>query len=73
MNTIDIAILKPQIDGVCRDLPVRRLGLFDKHFELKERLEKVFGREVDRVVDGPFKDPVFKGSAERTRTVLYER
>jgi uncharacterized protein len=98
---IDFRRLKTQIDGICRELPVRRLGvfgsaltrdfrpgsdvdvlvvfdedskadLFDKYFELKERLEKVFGREVDLVVDRPFKNPVFKESVEKTRTIIYE-
>jgi uncharacterized protein len=99
---IDIKGLKPQIDRACRELPVRRLGvfgsaltdyfgpasdidvlvvfgednevdLFGKYFELKERLEKVFGREVDLIVDRPFRNPVFRDSVERTRTVVYER
>jgi len=47
--------------------------LFNKYFELKERLEKVFGRDVDLIVDKPSKNPVFKDSVEKTRTVLYER
>lgn len=99
---INLAKLKPQINRICRDLPVKRLGvfgsvlrkdfgpssdidvlvvfdadsranLFDKYFELKERLEGVFGREVDLIVDKPFRNPIFKASVERTRTVVYER
>ncbi len=99
---INLTELKPQIDRICRDLPVKRLGvfgsvlrkdfgpssdidmlvvfdtdsranLFDKYFELKERLEEVFGREVDLVVDRPFRNPVFKDSVDRSRTVVYER
>ncbi len=99
---INLTKLKPQIYRICRDLPVKRLGvfgsvlrkdfspssdidvlvvfdtdsranLFDKYFELKERLEEVFGREVDLIVDRPFRNPVFKDSVERTRTVVYER
>ncbi len=99
---INLSELKPQIDRICRDLPVKRLGvfgsvlrkdfgpssdidmlvvfdtdsranLFDKYFELKERLEEVFGREVDLVVDRPFRNPVFKDSVDRSRTVVYER
>jgi predicted nucleotidyltransferase len=99
---IDITRLKPQIDRICQELPVKRLGvfgsalardfrpesdvdvlvvfdedsradLFDKYFELKERLEEVFEREVDLVVDRPFKNPVFKASVERSRIVIYER
>jgi hypothetical protein len=48
-------------------------NLFDKYFELKERLEQVFGREVDLIVDRPFRNPVFRDSVDRTRTVVYER
>jgi len=99
---INVTELKPQIDRICRDLPVKRLGvfgsvlrkdfgsssdidvlvvfdtdsganLFDKYFELKERLEQVFGREVDLIVDRPFRNPVFRDSVDRTRTVVYER
>ena len=99
---INLLELKPEIELICKELPVKRLGLFgsavtrnfgpesdvdvlvlfdaedrfdlfDKYFELKERLEKVFGREVDLTVDKPFKNPVFKDSVEKTRTVIYER
>jgi len=90
---IDLAKLKPEIERICRLLPVKRLGLygsaltqsfspgsdvdilvvfdsdenvdlFEKYFDLKEQLEKVFGREVDLVVDKPFRNPVFR---ERSR------
>ena len=90
---IDLAKLKPEIERICRLLPVKRLGLygsaltpsfspgsavvvlvgfdsdesvdlFEKYFELKEQLEKIFGREVDLVVDKPFRNPVFR---ERSR------
>jgi len=99
---INLSKVKPEIERVCRVLPVKRLGvfgsalsedfgpesdvdvlvafdtagnvdLFDAYFELKERLEGVFGRKVDLTVDKPFKSPVFKESVEKTRTVIYER
>jgi len=99
---IDLEKIKPEVERVCRILPVKRLGLFgsvltrsfapdsdidilvvfdadesvdlfDKYFELKERLESIFEREVDLVVDKPFKNPVFRESVEKTRTVIYER
>jgi predicted nucleotidyltransferase len=99
---IDLSKLKPEIERICRALPVKRLGvfgsaltegyglgsdvdvlvvfdtasnvdLFDTYFELKERLEDVFGREVDLTVDKPFKNPIFRDSVEKTRTVVYER
>ncbi len=99
---IDLTELKPRIEEVCRELPVKRLGLFgsamtrrfspdsdvdvlvafdldrdidlfDKYFELKEELEKIFGREVDVVVDRPFRNPVFRDRVEKTRVIVYER
>lgn len=99
---VDIEKFKPEIENVCRSLPVKRLGLFgsvlnekfskssdvdvlvifdssenidlfDKYFELKEKLEQIFEREVDLVVDKKFKNPVLRESIERTRTIIYER
>lgn len=99
---MDIEQVKPEVERVCRGLPVKRLGLFgsavgegfseesdvdvlvvfdsgedidlfDKYFELKEQLEKVFRREVDLVVDKDFRNPVLAESIERTRKVIYER
>jgi len=49
------------------------IDLFDKYFELKEQLEKLFEREVDLVVDKKFKNPLLRESIDRTRTVIYER
>jgi len=99
---IDIEKIKPDIEQVCRSLPVKRLGLFgsalsqnfsqssdvdvlvifdsgenidlfDKYFELKEQLEKIFKREVDLVVDKKFKNPALREAIDRTRMVIYER
>lgn len=99
---IDIERIKPQIEQICRRLPVKRLGLFgsaltpnfsnksdvdvlvvfdtaqnidlfDKYFELKEQLEKLFNRTVDLVIDKKFKNPVFRKAVDATRTVIYER
>lgn len=50
-----------------------KADLFDKYFELKERLQKLFGREVDITVDRPFRNPVFRDSVEKTRMIVYER
>ena len=49
------------------------IDLFDKYFELKEKLEKIFDREVDLVIDRPFRNSVFQKEVEKTRTVVYER
>ena len=49
------------------------VDLFDVYFELKERLEDVLGRKVDLTIDKPFKNPIFRDTVEKTRTVIYER
>jgi len=49
------------------------IDLFEKYFELKEQLEKVFKRDVDLVVDGKFKNPVFRDIVNQTRLIIYER
>jgi uncharacterized protein len=99
---ININELKPEIERICRTLPVKRLGLFgsvltqdfrpdsdvdvlvifdkdehtdffEKYFELKEQLAKIFNRNIDLVVDKPFKNPVFRNAVENTRKIVYER
>jgi predicted nucleotidyltransferase len=99
---IDIEKVKSDIEQLCRNLPVKRLGLFgsalsrkfskdsdidvlvifdpgddidlfDKYFELKEKLEDIFKRDVDLVIDKQFKNPVLRESIDRTRTIIYER
>jgi len=99
---IDLSKLKPEIERLCKVMPIKRLGLFgsvltenfapgsdvdvlvvfdsdkkidlfDKYFELKEQLERIFGRPVDLIVDKPFRNPIFRKSVEKTRTVIYER
>jgi predicted nucleotidyltransferase len=83
---INIEKIKPEVERICRRLPVKRLGLFgsaldqnfsqnsdidvlvvfdsgenidlfDKYFELKEHLEEVFKREVDKTLLISFRQP----------------
>ncbi|KAA0219389.1 MAG: nucleotidyltransferase domain-containing protein [Phycisphaerae bacterium] len=44
-----------------------------RYFELKEELERVFGRPVDLVMAGAPRNPRFLRELDRTRRVLYER
>ena len=46
---------------------------FDVYFDLKEKLEGVFNRSVDLVVDKKFRNPYFQSVVDRTRRVVYER
>jgi predicted nucleotidyltransferase len=46
---------------------------FDVYFDLKEKLEGVFNRSVDLVVEKKFRNPYFQSVVDRTRRVVYER
>jgi uncharacterized protein len=43
----------------------------DTYFGLKEALEELFGRPVDLVVASAVRNPYFRASVERTKTLLY--
>ncbi len=49
------------------------IDLFDNYFELKEKLEEMFNRSVDLVIDKNFTNPYFQKSVEKTREIIYER
>ena len=46
-------------------------GYADRYFGLKEALERLFGRPVDLVVSSSIKNPFFRESIERTKSLLY--
>jgi uncharacterized protein len=50
-----------------------KINYFTEYFELEERLRNIFNREVDLVVDVPFRNPIFRETVEKTRTRIYER
>ena len=50
-----------------------KIDFFEKYFELKEKLSKIFNRNIDLVVDKPFRNPVFREAVEKTRKIIYER
>ena len=43
----------------------------DTYFGLLEALESLFGRAVDLVIPSAIKNPYFRQSVERTKTLLY--
>jgi uncharacterized protein len=49
------------------------IDYFTNYFELKEGLQGILHREIDLVIDKPFKNPVLKNTIEKTRTKIYER
>lgn len=46
--------------------------LFERYFDLKEQLEKCFGRMVDVIQTNAIKNPFVKQSIDRDRITLYE-
>lgn len=51
----------------------RDMDLFNAYFDLKEKLEEIFKRTVDLVIDRKFRNPYFRESVENTREIIYER
>jgi len=45
--------------------------MFERYFELKERLEKLFARPVDIVLEDSIKNPYLRETIERNRVNLY--
>ena len=46
-------------------------NLFNRYFELKERLRNVFHRSVDIIIEGSVRNPFLKESLNRTRKNIY--
>jgi len=46
--------------------------LFSRYFELKEKLENLFGREVDIVTEKSLRNPYFIKSMEKSKNIIYE-
>lgn len=46
-------------------------GLFNRYFDLKEALERLFGRKVDVVIEDAIKNPYFRESVEESRRNVY--
>ena len=46
-------------------------GLFDRYFDLKEGLERIWGRPVDVVLEDSLRNPYFRASVERSRKTVY--
>lgn len=47
-------------------------SLFDRYFELKFGLERIFGRNVDVIQRGAIKNPHVRASLEQDRIAIYE-
>ena len=51
--------------------PSNGAGFADRYFGLLEALQRLFRRPVDLVVASAIRNPYFRESVERTRTLLY--
>ena len=51
--------------------PLSAGGYADTYFGLLEALESLFGRAVDLVIPSAIKNPYFRQSVERTKTLLF--
>lgn len=60
-SDIDILVLFDQNEDI---------DLFNNYFELKEKLEEIFNRPTDLVIDKNFRNPYFKKSVEKTRQII---
>jgi hypothetical protein len=59
------------IDFLVEFEPPDGTGHADRYFGLLEALQQLFGRPVDLVVASAIRNPYFRESVERTRTLLY--
>jgi uncharacterized protein len=68
-GTSDIA--RSDLDFLLEFLPAAAGRPFHGYFDLKEDLEKLFGRKVDLVMPGAIRNPYFLKAVNQQRTVLY--
>jgi predicted nucleotidyltransferase len=52
---------------------VELLEYFDNYMDLKEKLEKMFNRQVDLVENQAVHNPIFRKVLDREKRLLYER
>jgi hypothetical protein len=59
------------LDFLVEFLPPAAARIFDGYFDLKDSLERLFGREVDLVMPKAIRNPYFQEAVNRQRKVLY--
>jgi predicted nucleotidyltransferase len=59
------------LDFVVQFEPVPMGEYADTYFGLREALERLYGRQIDLVVESAIRNPYFRESVERTKTLLY--
>jgi predicted nucleotidyltransferase len=68
-GTFDSA--RSDLDFLLEFLPAAAERPFHGYFDLKEDLEKLFGRKVDLVMPAAIRNPYFLKAVNQQRTVLY--
>jgi len=61
------------IDMLVQFNQVELLEYFDNYMDMKEKLEKMFNRQVDLVENQAVKNPIFRKVLDREKRLLYER
>ena len=61
------------IDMLIQFNQVELLEYFDNYMDLKEKLEKLFNRQVDLVENQAIRNPIFRKVLDREKRLLYER
>jgi predicted nucleotidyltransferase len=64
-------LARSDFDFLLEFLPAAAGRPFYGYFDLKEDLEKLFGRKVDLVMPSAIRNPYFLKAVNRQRTVLY--
>ncbi|MCH6236084.1 nucleotidyltransferase family protein [Cognataquiflexum rubidum] len=59
------------IDFLVRFKPIELSKYFDNYMDFKERLEKLFGREVDLVEEQTLKNPILINSINKSKALVY--
>lgn len=62
---------KSDVDLLVRFKNIELSKYFDNYIELKESLEKLFGREVDLVEEQTLKNPILIDSINKSKELIY--
>jgi predicted nucleotidyltransferase len=62
---------RSDLDFVLEFLPAAAGRVFHGYFDLKDDLERLFGRKVDLVMPGAIRNPYFRAAVDRQRMPVY--
>ena len=61
------------IDFLVQFENVDLLEYADNYFDFKEKLEKLFGREIDLLENQAIRNPIFRRVLDREKRIIYDR